>query len=140
MEAIDRRLASLNKYVEELEDEFAESVLLKLKVEDELEEERIKATGLSDQVFDLCQERQDVQMCLEAVSRKLVAVEAEKQSLEDEFAKAEKVPTGLIFCFSFYLTKLNYAILNFLNTFSPKFITGMGRPRTEIGYRHQVAR
>lgn len=91
VEVVEKRIASLNKYVEELEDEFAESVLLKMKVEDELEEEKLKATSLSDQVFDVCQEKQDIQMCLEAVSRKLVAIEEDKQTLEDEFAKAEKV-------------------------------------------------
>jgi chromosome segregation ATPase len=90
-DVVEKQLASLNKYVEELEDEFAESVLLKMKVEDELEEEKLKATSLSDQVFDICQEKQDIQMCLEAVSRKLLAIEEDKQALEDEFAKAEKV-------------------------------------------------
>lgn len=91
VEVVEKRIVSLNKYVEELEDEFAESVLMKMKVEDELEEEKLKATSLSDQVFDICQEKQDIQMCLEAVSRKLVAIEEDKQALEDEFAKAEKV-------------------------------------------------
>lgn len=90
-DVVEKRLASQNKYVEELEDEFAESVLLKMKIEDELEEEKLKATSLSDQVFDICQEKQDIQMCLEAVSRKLLAIEEDKQALEDEFAKAEKV-------------------------------------------------